>query len=263
MLRPLFRSPRFDARRFAGALALAASLLVPVARAETPASDPRAVAIADQVMQALGGKPAWDKVTGLRWSFEVTVNDTPRTARHHAWNKQTGWYRVEGKNRAGVPFVFIRNLNNDKEGRAWMDGKPIVGDSLQKLMKRTMSVWINDAYWLLMPYKLRDPGVTLKYAGDTTIAGNTFDRVGLSFANVGDTPGDRYWILVNRKNHRIEHWLMLLQGDKPPPNPVTLEGWEQHGGLWFATVHHEPHAVIMTRSIEIVPKFPDREFAGP
>ena len=263
MLRPLFRSPRFDARRFAGALALAASLLVPVARAETPASDPRAVAIADQVMQALGGKPAWDKVTGLRWSFEVTVNDTPRTARHHAWNKQTGWYRVEGKNRAGVPFVFIRNLNNDKEGRAWMDGKPIVGDSLQKLMKRTMSVWINDAYWLLMPYKLLDPGVHLGYEGEVHDSMGTFDRLSLSFDHVGLTPGDHYWVSVNRKNHRIERWDMMLEGQQPPPEHWTLEGWERHDGLWFATAHRQGTLNVFTNGVETVHEFPASDFKSP
>ncbi len=243
-----------------------ALLGAPPGRAETTASDPRAVAIADQVMDALGGSKAWDAVTGLRWTFEVMVNDTTRFARRHAWDKRSGMYRVDGKTKDGTPFVFIRNLNTNDGGRAWMAGKPIVGDSLQKLLKRTMSIWINDSYWLLMPYKLRDPGVTLKYAGDTTFAGRTCDRVGLSFANVGDTPGDRYWIFVNRANHRIEQWNMLLQGDTPPPNPVTLEGWEQHGGLWFATMHHEPMkkgVAVMTHDLALVAKFDPKEFAGP
>jgi len=235
------------------------------ARAETAASDPRAVAIADQVMTALGGKKTWDAVPGLRWTFEVMVNDTTRFTRRHAWDKHGGMYRVDGKTRDGVPFVFIRNLNTNV-GHAWMGGKPIEGDSLQKLLKRTMSIWINDSYWLLMPYKLRDPGVTLKYAGDTTFAGRTYDRVALSFENVGDTPGDRYWIFVNRASHRIEQWNMLLQGDTPPPNPVTLEGWEQHGGLWFATMHHEPMkkgVAVMTKDIAMVTAFDRKEFAGP
>ena len=232
------------------------------ARAETAASDPRAVAIADQVMVAMGGKDAWEKLPGLRWSFDVTVNDTLRSSRREAWDRKTDWYRVEGKTRAGQPFCFMRSLRSD-EGRAWMDGKSIEGDSLQKLLKRAKSLWINDTYWLLMPYKLRDPGVTLQYAGDTTVAGATYDRVALSFENVGETPGDHYWVWVNRGNHRVERWDMVLQSDQPPPKSYTWEGWEQHGGLWFATAHRQPPAVVYTRNLEIVSKFGDQEFRAP
>ena len=60
------------------AAALGATLLALPARSETPASDPKAVAIADQVMQALGGKQPWDALNGLRWSFGAEVNDTVR-----------------------------------------------------------------------------------------------------------------------------------------------------------------------------------------
>jgi len=231
------------------------------ARAETPDSDPKAVAIADQVMQALGGKSAWNKLTGIRWTFEVSVNDTLRPGRHHAWNKMDGWHRVEGQ-RKGMPFVLVQQLNT-QNGKAWMGGQAIEGDSLKKLLKTSQSMWINDSYWFLMPYKLRDPGVTLKYAGDTTLAGATYDRLALSFANVGDTPGDHYWVFVNRANHRVERWDMVLQGDQPPARSYTWEGWERHDGLWFPTAHHGDRAIIYTRNVETVSKFRPGEFTSP
>ena len=28
------------------------------------------------------------------------------------------------------------------------------------------AIWVNDTYWLLMPYKMKDPGVTLAYDGE-------------------------------------------------------------------------------------------------
>jgi hypothetical protein len=31
------------------------------------------------------------------------------------------------------------------------------------------SLWINDAYWLVMPWKLQDPGVTLSYVKTDTL----------------------------------------------------------------------------------------------
>jgi len=42
----------------------------------------------------------------------------------------------------------------------------IEGDSLTKLMASAKRMWTNDTYWMLMPYKLRDPGVILKYDGE-------------------------------------------------------------------------------------------------
>ena len=230
--------------------------------ARTPTSGERATVIADQVMEALGGKAAWDKLPGLRWTFEVSVNDTLRPGRRHVWDKMSGWQRVEGQSRTGMAFTFIGNLNSG-EGKAWMDGNAIEGDSLRKLVKRSRSMWINDSYWMLMPYKLLDPGVKLSYDGDTLIDGNTYDRLALAFENVGDTPGDHYWVYVNRANHRVERWDMVLEGDQPPAKTYTWEGWEQHDDLWFPTAHRGDGAIIYTRNVETVSKFGDQEFVAP
>jgi len=81
---------------------------------------------------------------------------------------------------------------------------------------------------------------------------------------VGDTPGDHYWVWVNRANHRVERWDMVLQANKPPPDTYTWDDWEQHDGLWFATSKHgaDKH-VIYTRAIETVKAFPPSEFTQP
>ena len=255
------RPDRHLRRSIGRALVLLLALAPPV-DAETAASDPRAVEIADRVMAALGGNERWDRLRYLRWTFEVAVNDTLRPARRHAWDKMTGWQRVEGTSRTGTAYCFIGNLDSG-EGHAWMDMNPIEGDSLAQLVKRSRSMWINDSYWFLMPYKLRDPGVTLKYDGDTLVAGTTYDRLALSFKDVGDSPGDRYWVYVNRANHRVERWDMVLQGDAPPAKSYTWEGWEEHDGLWFATAHRQENTVIYTRNIETVSAFGDKEFSAP
>jgi hypothetical protein len=249
-------------------LGLACALVVAFpwpARAETAASDPKAVEIANQVMTALGGKQRWDSLHFLRWTFEVSVNDTLRPGRRHAWDKYTGWHRVDGTNRAGLPFCYIENLN-DSTGMAWVNGNPIEGDSLKKLMRSAHAAWINDSYWFLMPYKLRDPGVTLKYDGevkDTTGTGATYDRLALSFENVGMTPGDHYWVYVNHANHRVEKWEHLLQGAQPPPVPYTWEGWEDHGGMWFPTAHKGAKVTIYTRAVETPRELKPKELSAP
>jgi hypothetical protein len=238
------------------------SLVASAAGAETRDSDPRAVRIADQVMTALGGHQRWDDLVGLRWTFGASVSDTVRSTRRHAWNKHTGWHRVEGSTRDGTRYVFIHKLGTD-QGMAWMGSTPIEGDSLKKLLKRANSLWINDTYWLLMPYKLRDPGVRLAMAGDTTMHGASYDRLALSFENVGDTPGDHYWVYVNRRTHRVERWDMVLQSDQPPPKSYTWEGWETHDGLWFPTAHRQDKVDVFTNAIETVKAFGPAEFNAP
>ena len=254
---------RSQSRRIARSALLLLCVLAPAARAETAASDPKAVHIANQVMAALGGKERWDKARYFRWTFEVSVNDTLRPGRRHLYDKYTGWHRVDGTNRAGQPFCYIENLN-DSTGVAWVNGQPIEGDSLKKLMHAAHGQWINDSYWFLMPYKLRDPGVTLKYDGmvkDST--GAVEDKVALSFdSNIGMTPGDLYWVYVDRKSHRIVRWDHQLQGNPPPPTPWSLDDWETHDGLWFATAHHNARRVVYTRVIDMAKPRPN-EFKAP
>jgi hypothetical protein len=167
-------------------------------------------------------------------------------------------------NALGQPFVIVHTVGDTTAGIAWVDGQRIEdADSLHKMLKRGERMWVNDAYWFLMPYKLRDPGVTLEYTGDTTLAGATYDRLALSFSNVGLTPGDHYWVWVNRANHRIERWEMELQGQDPPPVSYTWEGWEDHGGLWFATSHRRDSINVFTNHVELVSSFGPAEFEQP
>jgi hypothetical protein len=148
-------------------------------------------------------------------------------------------------------------------GRAWVDGQAIEGDSLAKLLKLARRLWTNDTYWMLMPYKLRDPGVMLKHEGNVQEGGRACEKVALAFDNVGQTPGDRYWIYVDPKLHRIVKWDYLLQGETEMDS-ATWEGWQEHGGLWFPTAHRKPPNLnIYTRDIEAVSAFGPAEFSAP
>lgn len=244
------------------ALALAGTLSVEAGATAAP-SDPRAVEVADRVMAELGGRERWNDLRIVRWTFQPAAGDTLRPARRHAWDKHTGWHRVEGTNRAGQAYCAIANLN-DSTGMAWVGGRPVEGDSLRMLIRSARAFWTNDSYWFLMPYKLRDPGVTLGYEGEVRdAAGTVCDRITLSFENVGLTPGDRYWVDVNRATHRIEGWEYVLQGTQPPPTRWTWEGWEEHGGLWFPTAHRTGNRAIFTRAVETAREPRPGEFTAP
>ena len=220
-------------------LAIAAALVagaVTGARAETAASDPKAVAIADQVMTALGGPKAWEGTRFLRFDFAVDREGKALFSRSHTWDKWNGRYRLESTTKKGDPLVVLMNLNT-KDGDAWLKGKKLEGEEEKMKLAEAFGAWTNDTYWLLMPYKLRDPGVNLALAGEAKEDGKTWDKLLLSFDNVGLTPKDKYWVYVNRGTGLVDRWDFVLKGEKKPPSTFTWEGWKAYGKIQLPNDH--------------------------
>lgn len=243
-------------------IAVPASLLVlvlalahrPAAAQGSPSADP----VADRVLQALGGKEAWDSTRYIRFTFAGR--------RSHWWDKHTGRHRVEGQTREGEKYVVLENVNT-KEGMAWLNGQQAEGDKAKELLERAYGAWINDTYWLFMPYKLQDPGVTLTYDGTETIDGKTYDKLALSFQNVGLTPGDHYWAWINRATGLMDRWAYITE-DMPKEGPPTVwlwEGWQKYGNIMLA-----PHRVqvgdnfkLELSGIAVTDQLPDAVFSSP
>jgi hypothetical protein len=211
-------------------LLAATALVTGAAGAAEP--DPRAVKVADEVMVALGGKEAWDKTRYVRFDFGFEREGKLAT-RAHTWDKWTGRYRLEGQNQQNEPFVVLMNVNT-REGQAWVKGQRQTGDEEKKLLERAYGTWINDTYWLLMPYKLRDPGVTLAYEGEAKEGDTTYDKLLLTFDNVGLTPKDKYWVWVNRGTHLVDRWDFVLKGEDVPPTTFLWKDWRRVGNVKLA-----------------------------
>jgi hypothetical protein len=212
----------------------------PAAALTAAASDPKAVAVADRVMEALGGQAAWDATRYLRFDFAVDRGGKTVMRRAHAWDKWTGRYRVEGKDKDGRDVVVAMNLNT-KEGAATVGGKALAGEELRKALDTGYAWWVNDAYWLVMPYKMRDPGVVLTLAGQEKKGDDTWDKVLLTFEGVGLTPKDRYWVFVNAKTGLVDRWEFVLKGEKTPPVPFDWKGWKAHGRIQLADDRVNPN----------------------
>ena len=157
-------------------------------------SDPKAIAIADEVMEAMGGRKAWDNTRIIAWNFFG--------ARQLVWDKWTGDVRVDQGN-----MTYLININNNS-GKAYVDGREITdADSLATFVERGRRAWINDSYWLLMPFKLKDSGVTLKYMGEEMTKDSIpSEKLELTFEGVGVTPNNRYWVWVDESDHLVKQW---------------------------------------------------------
>lgn len=239
----------------AGSLLIAVVSLAPqAALAQAPTVD----SVVDHLTQALGGRQAWDNTHYIRFNF--------LGRRTHWWDKWTGRHRLEGDTKEKQHYVVLENVNT-KEGSAWLDGKKLEGEKAQEMVKNAYGAWVNDTYWLIEPYKLRDPGVNLSYAGEEKLDGKTYDKLAVSFGTVGLTPGDRYWVYVNRDTGLMDRWEYILQ-DQPKEGPPTAwkwEGWQKYGNIMLA-----PHRVqvggdrkLELTDIAVFDQLPDSVFTSP
>ena len=221
--------------------ALLAAGLAPFAAAQAPdekkvegqgSEDKKAAALADKVLDSLGGNEAWNNTHYLRFDFAVDREGKTLVRRSHTWDKWTGRYRLEGT-REGAPYTVLMNVNT-KEGTAYLKGNRLEGEELKKALDQAYGTWVNDTYWLLMPYKMKDPGVILAYDGEEVKDGDAWDKVRLTFDNVGLTPKDKYWAYVNRKTGFVDRWDFVLKGESKPPASFSWKNWKEYGKIRLA-----------------------------
>jgi hypothetical protein len=190
-----------------------------------PGSDPEAIRVADEVMNAMGGRRNWDATRYIAWNFFGN--------RKLLWDKHTGNVRIESTQNDLKILVNV----HDTTGRVFKDGAEITQpDSLSKYLSMGKSMWINDSYWLVMPYKLKDSGVTLKYLGeDTTQAGEVSDVLQLTFTNVGRTPQNMYKVYVDKDKDLVNQWAYYQRSDQDTANFVMpWKNYQQHGNIMLS-----------------------------
>ena len=172
------------------AFVLAALLVATTgAAAQSTASARKAAEIADLALTALGGRDAWEGTRYIRFTFL-----RGETALKLTWDKWSGRSRLDATAEDGRPYVVLMNVNT-KQGHAYLAGEPLQGEILDEYLNRAFRVWKGETYWLLAPYKLRDPHVTLRHDGRDTLDGITYDTLHLSFEDI-DTSGDEFWVGV-------------------------------------------------------------------
>lgn len=177
-------------------------------------SDPRAVAVAERMMAAMGGRETFENARLLRFDFAPERDGKTISTYHHWWDRHTGRYRLEGKTREGEPFRALFDVNT-KEGQVWTGRNRLEGEEETKFLEWAYGRFINDTYWIMMPWKWLDPGVNLAYEGEKEIDGTVYEVVKLTFdAGVGLTSADQYWGYVSKESNLMERWAYVLQDDE-------------------------------------------------
>ena len=185
-------------------------------------SDEKAIAIADGVMEACGGRTNWDKTRYLSWVFAGN--------RKHVWDKQTGDIRIESKKDSTVYLMNIQTM----QGRVRQNASEVTDTAaLSALLKKAYGMWVNDSYWLVMPFKMKDTGVTLKYIGESkTTDERPADVVAMTFEKVGVTPKNKYHIFVDKESKLITEWSFYSDASVDTVNfTLPWKNYQKYGGL--------------------------------
>lgn len=226
---------------------------------ESKNSQQAAIVLTDLTMKAMGGQKAWDETRYITWNFFGS--------RKHVWDKHTGNVRIEWTDRdSGEQLLVLMNINTIK-GRAWRADKEITEpEALAAMLKKGKGAWINDGYWLFMPYKLKDPGVTLKMVErDKSNPDPTAVIIELTFENVGNTPQNKYHIYIGTKNHLVQKWEFFSKADDDEPRfSIPWKNWKRYGRIMLSSNRGERNGNPLELSgIAVFDELPESVFTSP
>jgi hypothetical protein len=171
------------------------------------AQDAKVKELQKAVFKAMGGQKNYKKTNIIRWTFFGN--------RTHTWDKKNDLLRIDYLKENTVILLNLR----DSTGRVLKKGREITqADSLKMMLRDGRNAWINDSYWLLMPFKIADPGVNVAYKGlDKTEDGKPADVLELTFNKVGVTPENKYLIYVDQSSKLITQWSHFTKASDPKP----------------------------------------------
>lgn len=174
-------------------------------------SDRRAVRLADSIVRYHGGWGAYAATRFLEWNFFGV--------RALKWDKHQQRVRIESER---DQMTYLVNYGGENlSGRVQRGDTEITEpDSVAYFLDKAHSIFINDSYWLVHHYKLKDSGVTLKLVDDDAVdpqAKRLSFVLDMTFDGVGDTPGNRYRLYVDKVNFRINTWQFFRQAADEKP----------------------------------------------
>lgn len=189
-------------------------------------SDNKAIMLADSVMKYHGGRKAWDEARFIHWDFFG--------ARTLTWDKHKRRVRIDAPK---DNTVYLLDYSGEElTGRIRKLGDEVSDpEALATGLKRAYSMFINDAFWLVHQFKLKDDGVTLKYGGQSQLdpqVGRPSYIIDQTFSGVGDTPGNRYRLFIDKVTYRINTWQFFRDAaDTEPAIETPWKGYLPYGDI--------------------------------
>ncbi|HET6540272.1 MAG TPA: hypothetical protein VFG46_07295 [Chryseolinea sp.] len=193
-------------------------------------SDPAAVELADSIMVAMGGWENWDNTRFISWSsFGL---------RNLIWDKKEERARIESLEDSTTYLVDLKTLT----GKVFIKGQAVTrSDSLKNMLNRAKNIWSDDAYWLVMPFKLKGSGVTLKYLGEDTLrTGDRCNVLQITYNNDGDMPSTRYHVYVDLADNLVKQWAYYSSASQDSATFVLpWDNYKKYGSILLSADRSE------------------------
>lgn len=172
---------------------IAAILFVTVSCSDKRQGDEKAIQIVEQSIEAHGGKNYRDmdvsfdfrqfrvhlKQNGGVFLYERTSKDSMNNEIHDILTNNSYTRKVNGK----------KQVLSQKETDKYKEGLNAI------------------AYFALLPYKLSEPAVNLKYLGEIAVENKEYDKIGVSFdvAGGGKDHQDEFCYWINQDSHTMDY----------------------------------------------------------
>jgi hypothetical protein len=170
---------------------------------------PEADNLAYKMLDALDYE-AYKNTNYIEWTF--------KNNHHYKWKKSSNTCSVFWEH-----HKVDLNLHNSALNKAYIHGFKVEGDIGDDLIKKAISYFDNDSFWLVAPYKVFDSGterrlVTLKNGSKGLL---------VTFTKGGTTPGDSYLWMLNEKGipESFKMWTSIL----------PIQGLESSWSNWTMT----------------------------
>jgi hypothetical protein len=188
--------------------------------------------LADRMLEAIG-KSSYDSIGLIEWSF-------PR-GHHFVWEKDIHRVTVTW---AEHRVVFYPE---SMAGQAFVDDQAVT-DEIKKaeLIQEAWKLFANDSFWLVAPFKIKDPGTSRSIVQLNNEAGLL-----VTYNSGGVTPGDSYlWILD--ENYRPKAWKMWVSILPIGGIQFTWESPSNYDGVWMMPKHKGPMGINLELMIHRV-----------
>ncbi|MCC9136522.1 hypothetical protein ACFSKU_06925 [Pontibacter silvestris] len=208
-------------------------------------------AIAQQVVQNMGGSKEWNNTRFIAWSYNN---------QYQVWDKREHRYRLEERNMVAVIDLVTKGGKTYKDGQEVQDPEEAL--RLKELAYRS---WVNNSLWLVLPFKLQEEGVRLKYLGqDKTMDNSDAFVLEMTSDSVNLTPDCKYMVWIDKELGLVTQWAFFKH--YTDTSPVFTRRWtnyRNYGSIKLASDRSNPQSDFEVFHIAVPTYIPDAVFDSP
>ncbi len=174
--------------------------------------------LADEMLEALN-KEGFDSLEYIAFTY--------RGEHHYQWDRKNNQVTVKWESQE-----ISLDLNQGM-------------DSFNLLELKAYKYFINDSFWLIAPFKVRDKGVIR-----STVEVDDGRGLLITYSTGGLTPGDSYLWIMDERGFPVA-WRLWTSNIPIGGLKLSWEGWTEMNGVWFSTVHKGKLAEVPVTNLSV------------